>query len=73
MRRGVLQGGATPCLGAPCPLWQAWHADGRDFQQQMSRASCLVLILAAIIYGRFWRLTVSYAIGTLRLLGDIVR
>ena len=26
------------------------HADGRDFQQQMSRASCLVLILAAIIY-----------------------
>ncbi len=26
------------------------RADGRDFQQQMATASCLLLILAAIIY-----------------------
>jgi hypothetical protein len=35
--------------------WQVHYGkqgqtDGRDLQQQMSRASCLVLILAAIIY-----------------------
>ena len=33
-----------------CTTVRHGQTDGRDFQQQMSRASCLVLILAAIIY-----------------------
>jgi Tn3 transposase DDE domain len=50
VRRGVLQGEQLHALARHVHYGKRGHADGRDFQQQMSRASCLVLILAAIIY-----------------------
>jgi TnpA family transposase len=53
VRRGLLQGEQLHALARHVHYGKRGHADGRDFQQQMSRASCLVLILAAIIY---WQL-----------------
>jgi hypothetical protein len=50
VRRGLLQGEQLHALARHVHYGKRGHADGRDFQQQMSRASCLVLILAAIIY-----------------------
>jgi hypothetical protein len=50
VRRGVLQGEPLHALARHVHYGRRGHADGRDFQQPMSRASCLVLILAAIIY-----------------------
>ena len=49
MRRGLLQGEQRHALARHVHYGKRGHTDGRDFQQQMSRASCLVLILAAII------------------------
>jgi TnpA family transposase len=50
VRRGLLQGEQLHALARHVHYGKRGHADGRDFQQQMSRASCLVLSLAAIIY-----------------------
>jgi len=50
VRRGLLQGEQLHALARHVHYGRRGQADGRDFQQQMSRASCLVLILAAIIY-----------------------
>jgi len=49
-RRGVLQGEQLHAWARHVHYGKRGHADGRACQQQMSRASCLVLILAAIIY-----------------------
>jgi TnpA family transposase len=50
VRRGLLQGEQLHALARHVHYGKRGHADGHDFQQQMSRASCLILILAAIIY-----------------------
>jgi TnpA family transposase len=49
VRRGLLQGEQWHALARHVHYGKRGQADGRDFQQQRSRASCLVLILAAII------------------------
>ena len=45
----MLQGEPRPALARQGHDGKRGHTDGRDFQQQMSRASCVVLSLAAII------------------------
>jgi TnpA family transposase len=50
VRRGLLKGEQLHALARHVHYGRRGQADGRDMQQQMSRASCLVLILAAIIY-----------------------
>jgi TnpA family transposase len=50
VRRGLLKGEQLHALARQVHYGRHGQTDGRDFQQQMSRASCLVLILAAIIY-----------------------
>jgi TnpA family transposase len=59
----VLQGEQLHALARHVHYGKRGHADGRDFQQQMSRASCLVLILAAIIY---WQISVAERSFSLR-------
>jgi TnpA family transposase len=65
IRRGLLKSEQLHALARQVHYGKRGQADGRDFQQQMSRASCLVLIEAAIIYWqirqieevlRFWDL-----------------
>jgi hypothetical protein len=46
----LLQGEQLHALARHVYYGKRGHADGRDWQQQMSRASCLILMLAAIIY-----------------------
>jgi hypothetical protein len=48
--RGLLKGEQLHGLARQVHYGKQGQTDGRDLQQQMSRASCLVLILAAIIY-----------------------
>jgi Tn3 transposase DDE domain len=50
VRRGLLKGEQLHALARQVHYGKQGQTDGRDLQQQMSRASCLVLILAAIIY-----------------------
>jgi TnpA family transposase len=50
VRRGLLKGEQLHALARCVHYGKRGRIDGRDLQQQMSRASCLVLILAAIIY-----------------------
>src|SRR5262245_669590 len=50
VRRGLLKGEQLHALARQVHYGRHGQTDGRDFQQQMSRASCLVLILASIIY-----------------------
>jgi TnpA family transposase len=50
VRRGLLKGEQLHALARQVHYGKQGQSDGRDFQQQMSRASCLVLIMAAIIY-----------------------
>ena len=50
VRRGLLKGEQLHALARHVHYGKRGHTEGRDWQQQMSRASCLVLILAAIIY-----------------------
>jgi len=50
VRRGLLQGEQLHALARHVHYGKRGQADGRDWQQQMSRASCLILMLAAIIY-----------------------
>ncbi len=50
VRRGLLKGEQLHALARHVHYGKRGQADGRDFQQQMNRASCLVLIEAAIIY-----------------------
>jgi TnpA family transposase len=65
IRRGLLKSEQLHALARQVHYGMRGQTDGRDFQQQMSRASCLVLIEAAIIYWqilqidevlRFWDL-----------------
>ncbi len=49
VRRGLLQGEPRHALARHVHSGKRGHADGRDFPQQMSRASGLVLSLAALI------------------------
>ena len=49
-RRGLLKGEQLHALARHVHYGKRGHTEGRDWQQQMSRASCLVLLLAAIIY-----------------------
>ena len=64
-RRGLLKSEQWHALARQVHYGMRGQTDGRDCQQQMSRASCLVLIEAAIIYWqilqidevlRFWDL-----------------
>jgi len=50
VRRGLLKGEQLHALARHVHYGKQGQTDGRNLQQQMSRASCLVLILAAIIY-----------------------
>jgi TnpA family transposase len=50
VRRGLLKGEQLHALARQVHYGKQGQTDGRNLQQQMSRASCLVLILAAIIY-----------------------
>jgi TnpA family transposase len=50
VRRGLLKGEQLHALARHVHYGKRGQTEGRDWQQQMSRASCLVLILAAIIY-----------------------
>jgi TnpA family transposase len=50
VRRGLLKGEQLHALARQVHCGKQGQTDGRDLQQQMSRASCLVLILAALIY-----------------------
>jgi hypothetical protein len=50
VRRGLLKGKQLHALARHVHYGKQGQTDGRNLQQQMSRASCLVLILAAIIY-----------------------
>jgi TnpA family transposase len=50
VRRGLLKGEQLHALARQVHYGKQGQTDGRDLQQQMSRASCLVLILAALIY-----------------------
>jgi hypothetical protein len=50
MRRGLLKGEQLHALARQVHYGKQGQTDGRNLQQQMSQASCLVLILAAIIY-----------------------
>src|SRR5262244_448786 len=50
VRRGLLQGEQLHALARHVHYGKRGQADGRDWQHQMSRASCLILLLAAIIY-----------------------
>jgi hypothetical protein len=50
VRRGLLKGEQLHALARHVHYGKQGQTDGRDLQQQMSRASCLVLILAALIY-----------------------
>jgi TnpA family transposase len=54
VRRGLLKGEQLHALARHVHYGKRGHIDARDFQQQMSTASCLVLILAAIVY---WQIT----------------
>jgi TnpA family transposase len=65
IRQGLLKSEQLHALARQVHYGKRGQTDGRDFQQQMSRASCLVLIEAAIIYWqilqidevlRFWDL-----------------
>ena len=65
IRRGLLKSEQLHALARQVHYGKRGQTDGRDFQQQRSRASCLVLIEAAIIYWqilqidevlRFWDL-----------------
>jgi TnpA family transposase len=49
VRRGLLKGEQRQALARHVHEGKRGQTEGRDWQQQMSRASCLVLILAAII------------------------
>ena len=53
IRRGLLKSEQLHALARRVHYGKRGQTDGRDFQQQMSRASCLVLIEAAII---FWQI-----------------
>jgi TnpA family transposase len=53
IRRGLLKSEQLHALARQVHYGMRGQTDGRDFQQQMSRASCLVLIEAAII---FWQI-----------------
>ena len=50
VRRGLLKGEQLHALARHVHYGKRGQTEGRNWQQQMSRASCLVLILAAIIY-----------------------
>jgi TnpA family transposase len=50
VRRGLLKGEQLHALARHVHYGKRGQTEGRDWQQQISRASCLVLILAAIIY-----------------------
>ena len=50
IRRGLLKSEQFHALARQVHYGKRGQTDGRHFQQQMSRASCLVLIEAAIIY-----------------------
>jgi TnpA family transposase len=50
VRRGLLKGEQLHGLARHVHYGKRGQTEGRDWQQQMSRASCLVLNLAAIIY-----------------------
>jgi TnpA family transposase len=50
IQRGLLKGEQLHALARRVHYGKLGRADGRDFEQQMSTASCLVLILAAIVY-----------------------
>src|SRR5262249_28030438 len=52
VRRGLLKGEQLHALARHVHYGKRGQTEGRDGQQQMSRASCLVLILAAIISGQ---------------------
>src|SRR6266536_3491744 len=54
VRRGLLKGEQLHALARHVHYGKQGQADGRDLQQQMSTARCLVLILAAIVY---WQIT----------------
>lgn len=54
VRRGLLKGEQLHALARHVHYGKRGYVDARDFQQQMSTASCLVLILAAIVY---WQIT----------------
>lgn len=54
VRRGLLKGEQLHALARHVHYGKQGQADARDLQQQMSTASCLVLILAAIVY---WQIT----------------
>jgi TnpA family transposase len=48
-RRGLLKGEQLDALARHVPDGKRGHVDAWDFQQQIGTASCLVLILAAIV------------------------
>jgi hypothetical protein len=50
VRRGLLKGEQLHALARQVHYGKQGQTDGWDLQQQMSRASCLVLILVALIY-----------------------
>jgi TnpA family transposase len=54
VRRGLLKGEQLHALARHVHYGKQGQADARDLQQQMSTASCLVLILAAMVY---WQIT----------------
>jgi len=59
VRRGLLQGAQRHALARHVHYGQRGQADGRDWQHQMSRARCLVLLLAASIS---WQILESDAV-----------
>ena len=55
IRRGLLKGEQLHALARCVHYGRLGRLDQRDFERQTGAASCLLLILAAIIYGRFGR------------------
>ena len=55
IRRGLLKGEQLHALARCVHYGRLGRLDQRDFERQTGAASCLLRILAAIIYGRFGR------------------